>query len=437
MTAPQPVTTISLPDQYRQAAITTLTSQLERYQSSPVELRAQLQPYLAALSGLQQKLFQPLLQIAVFGLVSRGKSAVLNALVGESLFPTGPLNGVTQWPRAVRWAVAANNGPQDAIQLELVDTPGLDEISGEARTAMAQEIARCSDLILFVTAGPPTPTEEKALAELIQFSKPLIWVVNKADLYPELTAADLHQGLTEPPLQRVLSPQDIILVSAAPVPVQVRHEWPDGRTNLDWEISTPQVEPLRQALLHLLQQEGLYLLSLNVLLQSQTFEAQMVPIITAYYAEPIQAAQWQIWGVKALLVSLCPSVGVDLFISLGADIMQVRQLSRICGFPITSHNIRLLWKSLLTSLLWLAAAELPSGLQGWLFDGSTSTGLQLCTVMGAQVIAAIYGAARVGKAAQTYLQDGITWNSQGPSQLIQNIQAALDPPDDHLHNLEG
>jgi len=59
------------------------------------------------------------IRIAAFGLVSRGKSAVLNALLGQKILQTGPLNGVTQWPRSVRW-VANEKGK---VQVELIDTP--------------------------------------------------------------------------------------------------------------------------------------------------------------------------------------------------------------------------------------------------------------------------------------------------------------------------
>jgi small GTP-binding protein len=251
----------------RERAIVCVRDLLARHQRSPIELKAQLQPYLETLSSLQQKLSQPLIQIAVFGLVSRGKSAVLNALFGETIFPTGPLSGVTQWPRSVRWSPASTQEQAPSVQLELIDTPGLDEISGEARASMAQEIARCADLILFVTAGPPLPMEEEAIAELAQFMKPLLWVVNKADLYPELTSETLHASLANPTLQAILSPSEIVLTSAAPASVQVRHEWPDGRVTVDWETPPPQVEGLRQTLVDLLNHEGLYLLSLNHLLR--------------------------------------------------------------------------------------------------------------------------------------------------------------------------
>jgi len=53
---------------------------------------------------------------------------VVNALVGQKVLATGPLHGVTRWPRSVRWTPATGK-----IQIELIDTPGLDEIEGEAR----------------------------------------------------------------------------------------------------------------------------------------------------------------------------------------------------------------------------------------------------------------------------------------------------------------
>ncbi|MFO8038774.1 MAG: dynamin family protein, partial [Sodalinema sp.] len=73
-----------------------------------------------------QKLESGLVRVAVFGAVSRGKSAVLNALLGRRVFATGPLNGVTQWTRSVMWQVPS---PTGLIPVELIDTPGIDEIA--------------------------------------------------------------------------------------------------------------------------------------------------------------------------------------------------------------------------------------------------------------------------------------------------------------------
>jgi uncharacterized protein len=410
----------TVPPHSRDSAIACLQSRLIHYQQTPVELKVQLQPHLEVLSALQHKLSQPLLQIAVFGLVSRGKSAVLNALFGEPLFPTGPLNGVTQWPRSVRWSLA--QAPD--IQLELIDTPGLDEISGEARSLMAQEIARCADLILFVTAGPPMPIELEALAELAQLSKPILWVVNKADLYPELNAETLYLSLTDKTLQAILSPQEIVLASAAPAPVQVRHEWPDGRTSIEWENPPPQIDTLRQALLDLLNREGEYLLSLNVLLQVQATERQIVAAIAQHYATPLEKAQWQLWGIKAALVGLNPWVFLDLLLGFLMDIAQVRQRLQRQNLPITSHNVSALWKTLAFSTGYLGLAEFMTSGLGNLLNASEGAPW---VAVGTQGAIALYSASLVGKSAQRYLIEGATWDSQGPSTVIQKMLTQLSP----------
>jgi uncharacterized protein len=411
---------VSQQHQSRDGAIACLKDRLARYQQTPAELKVQLQPQLEVLKALEHKLSQPLLQIAVFGLVSRGKSAVLNALFGEPLFPTGPLNGVTQWPRSVRWSLA--QAPQ--IQLELIDTPGLDEISGETRALMAQEIARCADLILFVTAGPAMPIELEALSELAQLSKPILWVVNKADLYSELNAETLYHSLTDKNLQIILSPQEIVLASAAPAPVQVRHEWPDGRTSTEWETPPPQIESLRQALVDLLDREGEYLLSLNVLLQVQATERQIVAAIAKHYAHSLEKAQWQLWGIKAAAVGLMPWGVLDLFFGFILDVAQVRQRLQQQNLPVTRHNVTALWKTLLVSTGSLGLAEVSTSGIGSLLNGADGIPIVGGMVQGA---IALYGAALVGKSAQRYLLEGATWDACGPSTVIQKMLAQLSP----------
>ena len=67
------------------------------------ELSSTIKTQLDLLKSNLDKLDQGIIQIAVFGLVSRGKSAVLNALLGEKILETGPLNGVTQWQSSLAY----------------------------------------------------------------------------------------------------------------------------------------------------------------------------------------------------------------------------------------------------------------------------------------------------------------------------------------------
>ncbi|NEO27503.1 MAG: hypothetical protein F6K03_11570 [Kamptonema sp. SIO4C4] len=85
-------------------------------------LQATVRSELQSLKNALEKLDRKALRIAAFGLVSRGKSAVLNRIVGETVLEVGPLHGVTKYPRSLRWVV------NEKVQVELMDTPGLDEI---------------------------------------------------------------------------------------------------------------------------------------------------------------------------------------------------------------------------------------------------------------------------------------------------------------------
>ncbi|MFM7790660.1 MAG: Era-like GTP-binding protein, partial [Microcystis panniformis] len=194
------------------------------------QLQAAVKQDLQSLKSALDKLDETVIRVAAFGLVSRGKSSVVNALVGQKVLTTGPLHGVTRWPRSVRWTPATGK-----IQIELIDTPGLDEIEGEARANMAREVAKSADLILFIVAGDITRTEYEALGELRQAKKPIILVFNKIDLYPEADRRQIFQQLQrlgtnrdEKTLEDLLTSDEIVMVAAEPQPIPVRVEYPDG-----------------------------------------------------------------------------------------------------------------------------------------------------------------------------------------------------------------
>ncbi|MFM7371513.1 MAG: dynamin family protein, partial [Sphaerospermopsis kisseleviana] len=103
--------------------------------SSKAELAGLVKPEIEVLTTTLSKLDSNVVRIAAFGLVSRGKSAVLNSLLGEKILQTGPLNGVTQWTRALNWK------PGGKVIVELSDPLGLDEMEGKTRVQMARDVA--------------------------------------------------------------------------------------------------------------------------------------------------------------------------------------------------------------------------------------------------------------------------------------------------------
>lgn len=409
------------------------------------KIRASLRTEIEVLTNNLQKLDQGTIRIAAFGLVSRGKSAVLNALLGEKILQTGPLHGVTQWPRSVRWAISsesANNAAQK-VQVELIDTPGLDEIEGQARAQMARDVARQADLILFIVAGDITRTEYQALCELRQSQKPMILVFNKIDLYPEQDRQAIYENLQElgagsssgKRLQQLLSPDEIVMVAAEPAPLQVRVEWPDGKVTFEWESPPPQIDELKQKILTILNREGRSILALNALVQVREAETNIASKMLELRETEAEDLIWQFTRYKALAVALNPIAILDILGGTIADLALIRELARLYNLPMTSYEAGKLWKTILLSSGGLLLGELGSSLMLGLSKSAVAVAAgenpSNLTAYGGTAIAqagiAGYGAYAVGRAAQVYLEQGCTWGPMGANTVIREILNQVQP----------
>jgi len=403
-----------------------------RQRSSNLELQALLKPELEVLTSTLNKLDQGVIRIAAFGLVSRGKSAVLNALLGQKVLQTGPLNGVTQWPRSVRWIP----NEKGKVQVELIDTPGLDEVEGQARAQMARDVAHQADLILFVVAGDITRTEYKGLLYLVQAQKPLILVFNKIDLYPEQdrqaiykNLQDLGSGTGGKNLHQLLSADEIVMVAAEPAPLEVRVEWSDGQVTYEWETPPPQVDELKQKILGILNREGRSLLALNALIQARDAEAAIAHKTIELRQKEAEELIWQFTKYKALAVGLNPIAFLDLLGGAVADLALIRSLARLYGLPMTGYEAGKIWQTILFSSGGLLLGELGSSLffglgksTAAITSGENPTNFSAYAGSAiAQAGIAGYGAYIVGQAAQVYLERGCTWGQLGASTVIQEI----------------
>ncbi|MDJ1185588.1 GTP-binding protein [Roseofilum casamattae] len=398
-----------------------------------------IQTELSILATNLEKLDQNVICIAAFGLVSRGKSAVLNGLVGEKILPTGPVHGVTQWPRSVRW----RPHPQGKVQVELIDTPGLDEVGGEVRADMARDVARQADLILFVVAGDITQTEYDGLFFLAQTHKPLILVFNKIDLYPEPDLQSISRRLQqlgsdlslgdEP---TTLTTNEMVRVAAEPMARQVRVELPDGEVRHEWETPEPQMEELRAKIVEVLNREGRSLLALNALVQAQQAEVQIAQKTRETHVQEAEKLIWNYARSKGIGVALSPIALLDIPGGAIADLALIRALARLYGLPLNTYEASQLWKTILLSSGGLVLGEIGTSiLFGFGKTAATAMGAsgESATALSAWVPAAIvqgaiagYGAYRVGRVTEVYLQQGCTWGTLGPSTIIQEILQELD-----------
>ncbi|MBD0342368.1 MAG: DUF697 domain-containing protein, partial [Microcoleus sp. Co-bin12] len=403
-------------------------------------------------------------------LVSRGKSAVLNALLGQKILQTGPLNGVTQWPRSVRWSVPlsfleSDESPQPpqgkrgqgGVQVELIDTPGLDEVGGEVRGEMAKQVTRQADLILFVVAGDITRTEYQALCELQTAQKPLILVFNKIDLYPELDRKAIYQSLqalgnseqlaaaavtdeTDPKNlsdrpnnsshkstakspAKIAKSLEIVMVAAEPAPVQVRVEWPDGRVSHEWESPPAQIEELKHKILTILNREGRSLLALNALVEARDAEANIARQVLKLRQTEAEDLIWQFAKYKALAVGLNPVAFLDVMGATVADLALIRSLSRLYGLPMTGYEAGKLWQTIFSSAGGVLLGELGSSFLLGFGKSAAVAAPQIgfstfAGVAVTQASLAAYGTYAVGRAAQVYLEKGCTWGPLGQDTVI-------------------
>jgi uncharacterized protein len=429
----------------------TLAWYLPKTRENP-EIGLAIDPEMVALNSTLQKLDQCLIRIAAFGLVSRGKSAVLNALVGKQILPTGATNGVTQIPRSILWQ------PSEKIQVELIDTPGLDEIAGAARAEMARQVAEQADLILFIVAGDITRTEYLALQELRSHHKPLILVFNKIDLYPEADRQEICQQLqklsiaiahhttpelidipatapypeTNPPTIAIL-PEEIVMVAAAPAPVTVRIEAVDGSISHTLERPPIEIKELQQKILDLLNQSGRSLLALNALVQARELQNAIADKILHITTAQAEELIWRYVQYKSAAVSLNPVAVLDVLGGFITDLALIRSLAKLYGLPITSYEAAKVWRKILLSSGYLLATEIMSNLFFGMGKGVAllSEGLGGVTAYGSAAIAqgatAGYGTYLVGKATQTYLLQGCTWGELGANTIIQEIISQLQP----------
>ena len=404
------------------------------------ELAGLVKPEIQLLTANLNKLDYNVIRIAAFGLVSRGKSAVLNALMGQKILETGPLNGVTQYPRSIRW------NPGGKVEVELIDTPGLDEIAGEARGQMAREVTRQADLILFVVSGDITRTEYEALLDLRKAQKPLILVFNKTDLYPDTDKTAIYKNLQQLAAgssMKTLKPDEIVMVAAEPAPIEVRVEYADGSEDYEWETLPPQIEQLQQTILKILNREGRSLLSLNALVQARDAEESIAYKTVELREKEAEDLIWQYTKYKALTVGLNPIAFFDICGGIVADLALIRSLSRLYGLPMTGYKAGKLLKSILFSSGGLLLGELGSSfLLGFGKSAiAISSGENPMNITGFAATAATqagiagYGAYSVGKAAQAYLEKGCSWGELGVSNVIEEILREVEP-DTILYRLQ-
>jgi small GTP-binding protein len=184
----------------RQSMLTAPQAQFLREEKEALaEIRlalAELDVPRDALATLQDAILQldELFLLVVVGEFNAGKSALVNALLGEKVLAEGA-TPTTSRVTLVKWGeqtadqvVDENFGiytyPLPLLkELNIVDTPGTNAVI-RYHERLTDEYVPRSDLILFITSAdhPLTESERQFLQRIVDWGKKVIFALNKADI---------------------------------------------------------------------------------------------------------------------------------------------------------------------------------------------------------------------------------------------------------------
>jgi hypothetical protein len=378
---------------------------------------------LGEIAEMLKKLEDGRIEIAVYGEINAGKSALLNALLGRKAFEVAATGGKTRERLKADWAPDAKEFNANGAKLVLVDTPGLNEVDGATRELVARETARYADLVLFVTDGDLNEVEFNAVKTLHDLNKPLILVLNKIDRFTHRELAEIH-GSISARLTGIVADQDLIYAAGQPLPALRIIEQPDGSEREELRERKPIIEDLQARVFEILAREGKAVVALNASLFASDMSERIARLkVEARAGEANALVEKFMWG-KATVVAFNPVPWLDILGVVASDATMIVMLSRIYGEPISHENAQKLMNEIIgawgvtgfvTLAMHLAAGTIKTALPG---VGMAVTALP-------QGLAAAWATYVVGNAATVYFRDG-GWGKKGAKTIIKDILKNTD-----------
>jgi hypothetical protein len=384
----------------------------------PESVRQELEQEYQQVKLMLDKLENEEIHIAVYGRVSVGKSALLNALLGESRFSTSPLHGETRTVAMGNWR------EYSAGNILMIDTPGINEVDGEAREQLAAEVAQRADIVLFVVDGDITGTELDALRRLKALSMPLVLVLNKSDRYSKEQLDQIRRSLVMH-LDGLVAEKDIVTASAEPATQVLIRVDEDGRETEMSRQPLVDVEAVRARLWSILEREGKSLAAVNASLFAGHLSDQVAVRIMEAKRHLGNRLIRTYSLAKGIAVAINPVPVADLVAAAVVDVSMIVHLSKIYGLPLNKGEASGLVKTigaqmiLLMGTVW-AVHFLSSALK------LGTAGLSTVFTGSAQGALAYYSTWVVGQAAERYLAQGKSWGEGGPKLVVREILESID-----------
>lgn len=404
-------------DNHLQLATQSLRQLLEDVRI-PDSIRHALSEDYAQVRAMLDKLDQGHLHIAVFGRVSVGKSSLLNALLGKPVFSVSVLHGETRDVAMREWEEVTDG------RIFLIDTPGINEIDGEARERLAHEVANRADLLLFVVDSDLTDVEFQALKIVAMAHRPILLVVNKADRYTEDEQRQLR-SILRTRTQGIIAPENIIFTTAQASRQPVIFVDENGVEREGIRERPLNIIPLKSRLWDIIEAEGETLVALNASLFAGHLSHTVGQRILAIKRE-IGSKTIHLYCLgKGVAVALNPIPVADLIAAAVIDASMIVHLSRLYGLPISHGEAGELVRTILAQMVLLMGTVWAVHLASSALKLGTG-GLSTLITGATQGAVAWYSTLVVGRVAEQWLANGKSWGDSGPKLTVQHILDTLD-----------
>ena len=211
----------------REQTLARVRSVLSDLRAALAKLRADPEDDAAAKVAAQQ--LDDLFLLVVVGEFNSGKSAFVNALLGQSILEEGvtpTTSRIQVLSHGAEGARAADEPETDAISapvpiledLRLVDTPGTNAID-RSHEAITQHFIPRADLVLFVTSAdrPFTESERAFLERIREWGKKVVLVINKIDILEKAEEVERVKSFVRDSFRSLLGVEpEVFAVAARP-----------------------------------------------------------------------------------------------------------------------------------------------------------------------------------------------------------------------------
>jgi uncharacterized protein (DUF697 family) len=245
----------------------------------------------------------------------------------------------------------------------LVDAPGLEEVHGEEREAVARLIARDADLVLFVLDGPLRNFERDLVERLARLEKQIVVCINKEDWFRSADRETLRLQVCEQVAPLV--PRENVLSVRARASNRVRvRVAADGSQVDERVVEEPDLDALAERLLAIVKRDGQDLLLANLLLRSRglaaSARAHVQDELDARARQIVDRTMWQAGAAAAL----SPLPVIDLVASMALTTKMVVELAKVYRQPLALDTAAQLLGQLGKQLVSVTGASLAGPVLG-------------------------------------------------------------------------